>query len=259
LSTTARARRDAIVTLATTVGLASVDELSERFDVTASTIRRDLAALQEQRKLTRTFGGAMAVAAHPEASLRQRLGEHFEAKRDIARRAAATVAPGTSLLLDNGSTVAAFAHALPSDADLTVTTTSVGVITEMAERDDVRLVTLGGEYRPLSNGFVGPLTEAALEYLTFDAAYLGADAVSPERGICEADLGQIRLKELIARRAEAVYILADSSKLARSDFHAWTRLGGGWTLITDDGITPDLLERFTAAGVTVDPPTGRAR
>lgn len=251
MSISARARRDAIVTLATTVGLASVDELSERFGVTASTIRRDLATLQEQRKLTRTFGGAMAVAAHPEASLRQRLGEHFDAKRDIARRAAETVEPGASLFLDNGSTVAAFAHALPVDAELTVTTTSVGVVTDMADRDDVRLVMLGGEYRSLSNGFVGPLTEAALEYLTFDAAYLGADAVSPERGICEADLGQIRLKELIARRAAAVYVLADSSKLAQSEFHAWTRLGGGWTLITDDGIAPDLAERFSAADVTV--------
>jgi DeoR/GlpR family transcriptional regulator of sugar metabolism len=252
VSTSARARRDAIVTLATTVGLASVDELSERFGVTASTIRRDLATLQEQRKLTRTFGGAMAVAAHPEASLRQRLGEHFEAKRDIAGRAAATVLPGASLFLDNGSTVAAFAHALRADADLTVTTTSVGVITDMADRDDVRLVALGGEYRALSNGFVGPLTEAALDYLTFDVAYLGADAVSPERGICEADLGQIRLKELIARRAKTVYVLADSSKLVQSEFHAWTRLGGDWTLITDDGIAPDVVERFTAAGITVD-------
>jgi DeoR/GlpR family transcriptional regulator of sugar metabolism len=251
VSTSARARRTAIVTLATTVGLASVDELSERFGVTASTIRRDLATLQEQRKLTRTFGGAMAIAAHPEASLRQRLGEHFEAKRDIARRAAATVVPGASLFLDNGSTVAALAHALPAEADLTVTTTSVGVITDMADRDDVRLVALGGEYRSLSNGFVGPLTEAALDYLTFDVAYLGADAVSPERGICEADLGQIRLKELIARRARAVYVLADASKLGQSEFHAWTRLGGDWTLITDDGIAPDVVERFAAAGVTV--------
>lgn len=251
MSTSARARRDAIVTLATTVGLASVDELSERFGVTASTIRRDLATLQEQRKLTRTFGGAMAVGAHPEASLRQRLGEHFDAKRDIARQAAATVTPGASIFLDNGSTVAALAHALPVDADLTVTTTSVGVITDMADRTDVRLVALGGEYRSLSNGFVGPLTEAALEYLTFDAVYLGADSVSPERGICEADLGQIRLKELIARRAGAVYVLADSSKTAPPEFHAWTRLGGGWTLVTDAGIAPDMVERFTAAGVTV--------
>ncbi len=102
----------------------------------------------------------------------------------------------------------------------------------------------------MSNGFVGPLTEAALEYLTFDAAYLGADAVSPSGGSASGPRAD-PVKELIARRAAAVFVLADSSKTAQSEFHAWTRLGGGWTLVTDDGIAPDLVERFTAAGVTV--------
>lgn len=37
------ARRDRIVQLANTTGLASVEELSQLFGVTASTIRRDLA------------------------------------------------------------------------------------------------------------------------------------------------------------------------------------------------------------------------
>jgi hypothetical protein len=31
-----------------------------------------------QERLARTYGGAMALGAHPEASLRQRTGEPFE-------------------------------------------------------------------------------------------------------------------------------------------------------------------------------------
>ncbi|MFD0489383.1 DeoR family transcriptional regulator [Saccharopolyspora spinosporotrichia] len=89
-----QARRDAIVELATTSGLASVEELSATFGVTASTIRRDLQALESAGQLARTFGGAMAMAAHPEASLRQRTGEEFEAKRAIAAWAAAQIGPG---------------------------------------------------------------------------------------------------------------------------------------------------------------------
>jgi len=247
----ARARRDAIVALASTAGLASVEELSKRFGVTASTIRRDLATLESQRKLTRTFGGVMALATHPEASLRQRLGERFEQKRAIGRWAAGQVTIGQSILLDNGSTVAAMAHALPVAGPLSVATTSIGVITELAEHEDLELLSLGGRYRPLSQGFVGPLAEAALEHLTFDAAFLGADAVSPADGICEADLGQIRLKELMARRAEAVYVLADSGKLERHSFHAWTRLGVPWTLVTDAGAEPSVVQQFRDNGIGV--------
>ena len=71
---TAQTRRGEIVRLATTSGLASVEELSDQLGVTASTIRRDLAKLTAQGKLARTYGGVMSLAHHPEASLRQRLG-----------------------------------------------------------------------------------------------------------------------------------------------------------------------------------------
>jgi len=76
----AKIRREKIYDLAKTSGLASVDELSARFEVTASTIRRDLALLNEQGRLARTYGGEMPLDPHPEASLRQRVGEAYEEK-----------------------------------------------------------------------------------------------------------------------------------------------------------------------------------
>jgi len=88
-----------------TTGLASVEELSARLEVTASTIRRDLALLNGQGRLVRTYGGAMALGVHPEASLRQRTGEAFEQKHTIARWAASVIRPGENILLDAGSTV----------------------------------------------------------------------------------------------------------------------------------------------------------
>ena len=60
-------RRNEIARLAASHGLASVEELSTRLGVTASTIRRDLALLTAQGKLARTYGGAMAMDSHPEA------------------------------------------------------------------------------------------------------------------------------------------------------------------------------------------------
>ncbi|WP_037773329.1 DeoR/GlpR family DNA-binding transcription regulator [Streptomyces sclerotialus] len=245
------ARRDRIVHLATTTGLASVEELSQLFGVTASTIRRDLAKLTADGRLARTYGGAMALTAHPEASLRQRTGEAFEAKRAIARRAAAEVRPGETLLLDAGSTVGAFAHELRTAKDLTVATTGLTALQELADVETVHVECLGGTLRPLSQGFVGPLTEAALERMTFDRVFLGTDGVSPDHGICEADLRQTRLKELMAGRADHVYVLAHAAKLGRRPFHAWAVLPPGWTLITDSSADPAVLAGLRDRGVTV--------
>jgi DeoR/GlpR family transcriptional regulator of sugar metabolism len=135
----ARARRDQIVHLATTTGLASVEELSRAFGVTASTIRRDLAQLTADGRLARTYGGAMALVAHPEASLRQRTGEAFEAKRAIARWAASTVRTGETVLLDAGSTVGALAHELRTAEGLTVATTGLTALQELADVESVRV------------------------------------------------------------------------------------------------------------------------
>ncbi|MFH9005932.1 hypothetical protein ACH4E5_22215 [Streptomyces afghaniensis] len=86
--------------------------------------------------------------------------------------------------------------------------------------------------------------------MTFERVFLGTDGISPELGICEADLRQTRLKELMARRADHVYVLAHAAKLGRRLFHAWTALREGWTLITDDTADPTVLGELRARGVT---------
>ncbi|WP_406212653.1 DeoR/GlpR family DNA-binding transcription regulator [Streptomyces canus] len=246
-----KARRERILYVATTTGLTSVEELSRRFGVTPSTIRRDLAKLTADGRLARTYGGAMALTAHPEASLRQRTGEAFEEKRAIARRAAIEVRAGESVLLDAGSTVGALAHELRSAKELTVATTGLTALQELSDVETVHVECLGGTLRPLSQGFVGPLTEAALERMTFDRVFLGTDGVSPEHGICEADLRQTRLKELMARRADHVYVLAHAAKLGRRPFHAWAKLPAGWTLVTDGGADPSIVAELRGRGVEV--------
>ena len=55
------ARRADIVRLARTSGLASVDELSTQFGVTASTIWRGLSLLTAKGLIARTYGGAIAL------------------------------------------------------------------------------------------------------------------------------------------------------------------------------------------------------
>jgi DeoR/GlpR family transcriptional regulator of sugar metabolism len=246
-----RRRRDEIVALATTSGLASVEELAATFEVTASTIRRDLAQLTAEGRLARTYGGAMALVAHSEASLRQRSGEAHAAKRAIARWAAAQVRAGETVLLDAGSTVGALALELRYTTPLTVATTGLTSLEALADIDDVHVECLGGTLRHVSQGFVGPLTEAALERMTFDRVFLGADGVTADQGICEAELQQTRLKELMARRAERVYVLAHAAKLGRRPFHAWVQLTEPWTLVTDDGVENEALAPFLAAGIDV--------
>lgn len=244
-------RRTAIVRMAKTAGLASVEELSAQFGVTASTIRRDLGQLTAQGLMARTYGGAIAIEHQPESSIRQRSLEGFEAKRAIAAWAAAQVRNGETVLLDAGTTVGAMGEYLRDTESLTVVAAGLTALEALADADCVQVECLGGTLRHLSQGFVGPLAEASLQRLSFDRAFLGADAVTADFGICEAELVQTRLKEMMIERARTVYVLAHSDKLGKRPFHAWAPIPPGATLVTDSEASPDQIDRFEQAGIVV--------
>ncbi|GLU47093.1 DeoR/GlpR family DNA-binding transcription regulator [Nocardiopsis ansamitocini] len=244
-------RREAIYEQATTVGLASVEELSARFGVTPSTIRRDLASLHREGRLARTYGGAIPVGVHPETSLRERLGRAHLEKSAIGRRAALLVEDGEVLMLDGGSTVLALARALRNRSLLTVVSTALKTLETLSNAPGITVECIGGRLRDVSGSMVGPIAEAALERMTFDRVFLGADGVDPHLGICEAGRDQARLKELMIRASGEVVVLADSSKIGAAPFHAWTQLGTGWTLVTDDGVDEAQLKAFREQDVTI--------
>ncbi|MFJ2618331.1 DeoR/GlpR family DNA-binding transcription regulator [Glutamicibacter sp. NPDC087344] len=251
MSTSAKVRQGQILDLAHTSGLASVEELSERFGVTASTIRRDLSKLTTEGKIARTYGGAMPLtAAVVESTFRQRTKERTLAKTAIGRAARELVHEGQTILLDSGSTVASLAHELRDAQQLTLATTSLVVVEELAEAEDVHVECIGGTLRHRSAAFVGPLAEYCLERMSFDTVFLGADGVIPD-AICEADLIQTRLKEKMLSRANQVVVLADSSKLNQRPFHAWAKLPSNWSLVTDEAATAEQLQPFVHAGVNV--------
>lgn len=244
-------RRDKIVQLAISSGPTNVDELALYFNVTSSTIRRDLARLTSEGRITRTYGGAIALVGHAEPSLSERESAAHEQKVLIAEWARKRVMPGDTILLDLGSSVAALASRLKDIEDLSIATVNLSVITALSGLPSGKLYCLGGQYRPLSQGFVGPLAEAAVERLTFDTAFLGTDGVSADGEISEADLQQLRFKELVCRRTRNVYVLAHGEKVGHSPVHGWSRLPLPWTLVTDDSASEDVLTSIRATGVDV--------
>ncbi len=226
-------------------GSVSVDELAVQLAVTASTIRRDLTRLTQAGRVTRTYGGAVVtIASGRESPLYHRATEAKAQKDAIASWAAAQVREGETIMLDAGTTVGRLAHYLASRSGLTVITNGLTSVMELADADDIEVIVLGGTLRHISHGFVGPLTDMNLTRLSADRAFLGADGVSADRGICEASPVQTRTKELMAAYARQIYVLADSSKIRDPHFVAWAPLERPWTLVTDDTATEDQLAPF---------------
>ena len=80
--------------------------------------------------------------------------------------------------------------------------------------------------------------------ITADVAFLGADGVTADRGICEGTSEQAALKRAMVASAGTVVVLADASKVGSASSHYWTSLRRPWTLITDDRATDSQLAPF---------------
>ncbi|TBW41162.1 DeoR/GlpR transcriptional regulator [Siculibacillus lacustris] len=233
-----------------TAGEEDVDVLAAAVEVSASTIRRDLAALAEDGRITRTYGGAVPARPLAEHPLTTREALHRAAKAEIAERALDLVEDGDSLLLDAGSTVAAFGRLLVGRR-VRVVTGNMALVAPLIQAG-IEVTVLGGVVRPLSMGVVGPLAEAVLRRLTVDKAFLGADGVVAGRGLCEARPEQSALKELMMAQAARVVVLADASKLGMAGQPCWAPLPGAWTLVTDAQATDEQIRPFLrTAGVAV--------
>lgn len=239
-------RRQTILRLITSEG-ANVEALSRHFNVSESTIRRDLAELATHGTILRTYGGAALLRDHGrEASLDERMQLHRVEKEAIARCAAMQIHNGDSLILDAGTTTTALARALAGRENLQIVTNNLSASAVLMREPGITLTMLGGTVRRLSVGTVGPLAEIVLSRLTVDKVFLGADGLASGRGLCEASQEQAALKTKMINQAEKVYVLADASKLGYTGQQAWTPLERPWCLITDPSATPEQLAPFLA-------------
>lgn len=231
-------------------GEIDVDDLARRFDVSASTVRRDLQHLSRHNAVRRTYGGAILTGQAAETTLEQRLAVQGKQKQAIACAAAELIRDGETLILDAGSTVAAFGRLL-LQRRLRVITNNLALLPFLAKAPSIDLVVLGGALRTTSMSTMGPLAHDALRRMTADRAIMSADGVVGGRGLCEADLEQVALKSLMMEQAKDVIVLADAGKLGRAEQHAWAPLPPRWTLVTDAGASDEQRQRLTDAGARV--------
>jgi DeoR family transcriptional regulator, fructose operon transcriptional repressor len=242
--------RHARLVEALNAGEIDVDDLARRFDVSASTVRRDLQHLSRSNVVRRTYGGAILSGHVAETTLDQRLAVQGKQKKAIAQAALDLIEDGDTLILDAGSTVAAFGRLL-QQRRLRIITNNLAVLPFLSKAPSIELVVLGGALRATSMSTMGPLASEALRRMTADRAIMSADGVVAGRGLCEADLDQVALKSLMMQQAREVIVLADAGKLGRAEQSAWAPLPPHWTVVTDADASEQQQSALEAAGARV--------
>ena len=246
-------RHSRIVEQVRGAGRVLVTELAERFDVTPETIRRDLTALDRCGSLRKVHGGAIPAPALPETGVTQREQVNTSAKQAIARAALEWLGPepGTTLLVDAGTTTGAFARLLPTESNLTIITNSVLTAASLAAAGQTRVRILGGQLRGLTEAAVGPEAVEALATLRVDVAVLGANGLSAAHGLSTPDPDEATVKRAMVRSARQVVALVDSSKIGQEHLVSFASLDDIDLLVTDVELPPALTEQLATTETEV--------
>jgi DeoR/GlpR family transcriptional regulator of sugar metabolism len=231
-------------------GTASISEIAEAFDVSPMTVHRDLKELAGQGVVRRFRGGASAQpAAVFESGIRYRMSAMQEAKQAIARSARSLVEPGMSLLLDDGSTVLALAHALTDLSPLTIITNYLETIKLFSQSPGTRLISLGGEYKAHHDCFLGAQCIADIASLRADIAFVSSSALGSGSAYHhDQEIAQVKVAMMQSARRRV--LLADHSKLNAIALHRFADLSEFDLLITDDQASEEQLEDLVEHSVT---------
>lgn len=232
-----------------TVSLAT---LAEDLGVSAATLRRDLADLDEQGLLVRTHGGARALDSRSEIPVRLRDTQFRDAKQRIARRAVEMIPSGPyAVAISGGTTSAEVARALGNRTELTIVTNSLTIALECAARPQLKVIITGGVVRLSSFEAVGSLSENTFKAINVGTAILGTDGITAHGGVTTHDDTEARTNNAMVASAQRVIVVADGSKVGRVTLAKMAELSQISDLITDSNADPVELERIADAGVRV--------
>ncbi len=225
-------------------------DLCAEFGVSEATMRRDLAHLEKNQLVTRTYGGALADYNLRFPSFRQRRHVATEAKRQIAAAALALLEPGMTVFFDNGTTVFLLTEALRHSPvrPLTCVTGNLPVADVLSEVDGVDVHLLGGQVFRRQSVLLGDAACRSAEQWTFDIAFLSAEGMTRE-GLWNSDAAVIALQKAVASRARANVAMLDATKLGRTTsqfFCPWSALSGLLTDTAPEGLAASGIPRGMA-------------
>jgi DeoR/GlpR family transcriptional regulator of sugar metabolism len=244
-------RRDFLLDRLRRDGKLVAKDLAVELGLSDDSIRRDLRELAAAGLCHRVYGGAVP-ASLALADYDTRKGVEPESKQRIAAYAAGLIQPGSSVILDGGTTTLAVARALPPDLDCTVITHSPTIASALVPHPRAEVFLLGGRLFKHSAVTCGAAAAEAAGTVTADLFLLGVTGVHPTAGLTTGDVEEAAMKRALSRRAADTYVLASVEKIGAVSRYQVLPLADITAVVTDCPPN-ETIAALAARGVSVLP------
>jgi DeoR family transcriptional regulator, fructose operon transcriptional repressor len=245
-------RKSAILELLNKNARVDVQRLSQHFNLSESTIRRDLKEMEEAQLLKRTHGGAVlyqSVAFEP--TYIEKEVQLQKEKKAIAMEAVKFIENGESILLDSGTTTFYLAKELRHFTSLQVVTNSIPCANELKDVPGIEIVLCGGFLRSETLALVGPFADMCLSKIHVDKSFIATNGVNVESGLTTPNLNEATTKKHMIENSKKVFLVTDHSKIGQVSFAKFGDIHDVDYLITDRAAAQSVVKEIEEEGIHV--------
>lgn len=215
-------RQQQILQLVQQQGFVSIETLSQTFDVTPQTIRRDINELCDQQLMKRYHGGAGLSSSVENDEYAARQVMHLDEKRSIAKLVASHIPDRASIFINIGTTTEEIAKALQNHTGLRIITNNLHVASTLSANPSFEVIVAGGVVRQRDGGITGEATIDFISQFRVDYGIVGISGVDEDGTLLDFDYHEVRVAQAIISHSRRVFLAADHSKFDR---RALVRLG----------------------------------
>ncbi len=245
----AATRKDLILERLRSEGRVVAKEIAAELGLSEDSIRRDLRELDAQGLAVRVYGGALP-ASPAVADYAARASVAPESKRRVASAAVALIEPGSTVILDGGTTTLAMVDALPRSFRGTIITHSPTIAAALLDHD-VEVFLIGGQIFKHSAVACGAVAVEAASRISADLFFLGVTGVHPSAGLTTGNAEEAAMKRALAARAAETYVLGSEEKIGAASRYTVLSLDAVAGVITDEPQSDPTSRELAAAGINV--------
>ena len=215
-----------------------VETLCRELNASESSVRRDLAILENERALKRVYGGAIPVQVAGDYALETvRAGDE---KSHIAHLAASLIEDGQTVILDGGTTVTALAREL-ANKSIHVITNSLPIAEALESFRNIELTLTGGYLDPRIRVMLGTFCEQMLGAIRADAVIMGIGSITAS-GFSNNNTLVVGSEKKMIEVADRMIVVADHTKFGRGAMFPVAPLDAADVVVSDKELAPEYVE-----------------
>lgn len=232
-------------------GFASLEELAQHVGTSVSTVRRDVAALEEAKTARRTHGGARTLLQpkSDEYVFNVRDTHQVDEKDAIGEACAALISPGQNVTIDSGTTCFHVARRL-GDKVAQIITNSLPVANFFSGSNRHEVQLSGGVIYPRLGVLVGPHAVETFSRMHVDVAILSGSGIAGD-GIYNSHALIVDIQRAMIEGAAKVIFCLDHSKFGRRSTFFLTGFDDVDVIVTDPGAPAELVATLRAQGLEI--------